>query len=647
MHHYTPISPASIEWQDGLPFSGTHSDIYFSREGGLDETHYVFIEGNALPTRWRDCSTFTIAETGFGTGLNFLCTAKLWLQNNSSGHLHFVSAEKHPLTADDLTHVLLQWPELKSVSDELTSNYPPLTYGYHRRDLFGGRISLTLMFGDATEMFTQLNASVDAWFLDGFAPSKNPDMWETGLLKQITRLTREGGSFATFTAAGTVRRGLQDEGFDVNIRPGFGRKRDMLIGRLSNKAEIASPQPWFYYTAQPPTHDAIVIGGGIAGSCASHSLARRGWQVTLIERHAELAQEASGNHAGVVMPRLTADMGSDGQFYLSAFLYTIDWLNRFKTKNPELPWHSTGVVQLCNKKQQQRLAKLDLPERVLQIIDQPSASIKCGNVTNSGGLFYPEGGWLEPPALCNALIASQRDNIRRCFQQKAITLKRNGNYWQVLDSSNNTVAESATIIICNGYHVEEMLGVENRFSLIRTRGQLAYLPATTKSGALKTPVCYDGYLIPAHNDLHVAGATYSVDDNETQCRDEDEQKIIAELENALPGFETTSPTQGRVAFRSSTEDHLPLIGPLPDIDFYGRHYVDLHHGRPVQNYHNAAYLPGLYISCGHGSRGLISAPFAAETIAATINNEPLPAPVNLLNAVHPARFMIRKLKRKR
>jgi len=645
MLHYQPIEPAIIDWDNGTPRCAKHGDIYFSTDGGIKETEYVFLQGNQLPQRWQEQSSFTIAETGFGTGLNFLCTLKHWLATApQDARLNYISVEKHPLHKTDLQRAMTNWPELAEIGAELLEHYPPLVHGLHQRKLFNGRVSLNLLFGDASAMLKDIDVAVDAWYLDGFAPSKNPGMWTPELFKQIARLTCPGGSFATFTAAGMVRRGLKAEGFEVKTPPGFGRKRNMSVGRLINPPKQQSQQPWFEYPkTETNTKQAIVIGAGLAGCTTSHALAEQGWQVTLIERHAQIAQEASGNHAGVVMPRLTADMSADGRFYLSAFLHSTHWLNQLKKRDPSLPWFQSGVLQLCDERQQQRMQKLGLPEDVLETCDVKTASQRCGIKTKRGGLFFPGGGWLEPPALCQWLLNDQCDNITKLLNQSALTLKRHNDEWQVI-GKEGVIAQAETVIIANGYDAERLLGTDT-FTLQKVRGQLTYIKAIPQSQGLKTPICYDGYIIPGHKGLHCVGASYDIDDDDTELRPESKQLILSALTEELTEFDNAKVASGRVAFRTSTQDHLPLIGPVPDLEFYKNNYADLHHGKPAHRYPNAEYLPNLFISAGHGSRGLISCPMAAQQISTMFNDELSPLMADMIKTAHPARFAVQLMKK--
>lgn len=235
------INHAKIEWPNGQPFASTFQDVYFSSDNGLLETEYVFLQGNALSTRWQELSTntFTIAETGFGTGLNFLCAAKTWLATAPKhAVLHFISVEKYPLSLPDITTALQLWPELNDFSAPLLAQYERALNGMESIMLYDHRVQLCLLVGDATSRlksidYAHTNTSIDAWFLDGFSPAKNSDMWQPALFKAMAELSKHQTTFATFTSASAVRRGLVASGFSVNKRSGFGKKREMLYGTFT------------------------------------------------------------------------------------------------------------------------------------------------------------------------------------------------------------------------------------------------------------------------------------------------------------------------------------------------------------------------------------------------------------------------------
>jgi tRNA 5-methylaminomethyl-2-thiouridine biosynthesis bifunctional protein len=233
----------TLEWRDGQPYSSLYGDVYYSTDiknpqQGLDETDYVFLQHNHLAQRWQSLANtdFVIAETGFGTGLNFLSACQLWLKTAPvSAKLHFISVEKHPLTRDELSQTQAMWPSFNALSNNLLEQYGDLGAGLHNYTFFDGRITLSLLIGDACQMLSQLQTKMDAWFLDGFSPAKNPDMWQQALYMQIARLSKTGTTFATFTSAGMVRRGLLAVGFNVKKTTGYGKKREMSYGQFGSE----------------------------------------------------------------------------------------------------------------------------------------------------------------------------------------------------------------------------------------------------------------------------------------------------------------------------------------------------------------------------------------------------------------------------
>lgn len=239
------ISHAQIEWSDqSEPFSPLFEDVYFNTDEGVNESLYVFIQGNRLEQRWQDClsPSFTIAETGFGTGLNFLITClefqrfKNKYPNSPLKQLNFCSFEKYPLTVTDLKIALARWPLLNEFITPLLEQYPQPIAGCHHINIEPSNIYLDLWFGDVIDNLPLLvnaqNRSVDCWYLDGFAPSKNPDMWSKQLFQKIADSCKPDATIATFTAAGFVRRGLIDVGFNMQKRAGYGKKREMIVGQF-------------------------------------------------------------------------------------------------------------------------------------------------------------------------------------------------------------------------------------------------------------------------------------------------------------------------------------------------------------------------------------------------------------------------------
>lgn len=301
------LRPAELDWSQGQPQASDFGDIYFSREDGAAETRHVFLDGNRLGERFSALSSaqaFTIIETGFGTGLNWLCTQALRAEHGHSGWLHYLSIEKHPLTRADLIRAHACWPAFAAFASALQEHYPALVPGFHRLVFPQWHSTLTLVFADVAAALPRISAQADAWFLDGFAPSRNPQMWTAELYTGMARLSAPGSSFATFTAAGDVRRSLAAAGFAVEKIPGFGKKREMLRG-VFNTAPAIKNQPEKPWLARPPQmpaateREALIIGAGIAGAATARALALRGWRVCVLEKNT-VASAASGNPAAVV-----------------------------------------------------------------------------------------------------------------------------------------------------------------------------------------------------------------------------------------------------------------------------------------------------------------------------------------------------------
>lgn len=626
---------AQLEWRNNQPYSQQYEDVYFSTDDGLAESDYVFFQHNQLASRWQALKdeTFIIAETGFGTGLNFLCAWQRWIQYApKTAHLHFVSTEKFPLSETDLAQALELWPSLEPLNKALLAQYQNIREGFHRLSFDDGRVTLTLLIGDANKTLAQLNAQVDAWFLDGFAPAKNPDMWQSDLFQQMARLSHQATTFATFTSAGEVKRNLQTAGFGVNKAPGFGKKREMLFGQFVGTKSQSSPLS---------QKKAIVIGGGLAGTSSAQALARRGWQVTLIERHATLAKEGSGNPLGVLYPRLIGGDTAINQLALQGFLYSARLFDQLHLSAAD--YSPCGVLQLAfNAREQQRLSKIakDYPD-LIHNTNEKESSVLSGIKLNLDGAFIPQAGWINPAALCLAFAHHPNIQIKR--HTEAISLKYINQCWQVWNGES-CVAEAPAVIIAGANDTQNFSQTQH-CELSAVRGQITLLPITEQSQTIKTVICTDAYLSPAKDGFHCLGATFTPNDSTIDERVHDHQSNLKQLKTLAPPLAETYKNvdvTGRAALRCVTSDYLPLAGAVLDV-------TQLHQEPPRYNTpaEQLPWLKGLYVNTGHGAKGLVNAPICAEAIASLICNEPSPIPNSLLSALDPNRFALKKMGLKR
>ncbi len=652
------IKPANIQWSNGIPFSGEYDDYYFSKLSGIDETRYVFLENNQLPQRWNSLqyNHFSICETGFGTGLNFLCTWDLWLQNSQpEEQLHFVSVEKFPIRKDDLQKILTQWPEFSQLSEQLLSQYPPMVPGWHtlhfQPNPQRGTITLQLFFGDIDEWLPQIQGPIDAWFLDGFTPLKNPDMWGSDLFLNMKRLTRSQGTVATFTAASEVKRSLRAAGFTVIKTKGFGKKREMLyaVQTLNNgpqEPHYINNKPWFespILSNTPKNKTALVIGGGISGCSTAHALAKRGWKVQLIEQHPKLASEASGNTQGVLYAKLSTQLSPHSQFYLAGYLYS---LNLLKAQLDRQHWDDCGVLQLAlNDKELQRQTSFiknnDLSDIIIAVNQQQASDIAGVNIEYPG-LFFKGGAWAYPKYWCEKLVGHK--NIEIIYNSKIQTLEQDTTKnWHATSVNDQRFHAQVTVVCCAQQSLN--FPMLDFLPLKEIPGQVTTVDINHIT--LNTILCGKNYVTPTLNGQLNFGATYRIKNDNQDVTQADHTKNLDNLKDAFPSVAEqltgNEKISGRTSGRCTTQDYTPIAGPVCDPSLFNNDFDELQKNRKWRFYKPAQFLKGLYVNLGHGSRGLISAPLCAELIAAQINNEPLPMPRSIANIVNPNRFLVKRL----
>lgn len=665
---FVPIQTADLVWRDGLPFSNRFDDIYFSNENGLLEAEHVFITGNNLIKRWQSLSentdeSFVIAETGFGSGLNFLLAWSLWLKYApNTARLHFISCEKFPLTHNDLTRCLALWPQLQAQADVLLAEYPILTPGFHQLQFENGRVNLTLMLGEAVYCYNQLlicgdvrlekqlrTSFVDAWFLDGFAPAKNQAMWSEDLFHTVRLLSKTSTTLATFSAAAVVKKNLHAAGFIITKIKGFGRKREMIIARFMEANEsVLQDKPKFRSTpwhVSTPTvvqnKKALIVGAGLAGCYMAYALAKRGWLVTLIDEQSEVGCGASGNRQAVLYPKLSAYRSPLTMFMLSAFLFASRAYSQLLEK--QSIGVLSGILQLAfHDKEIAAQASLHewlstYPELGV-LVDKQDGSEMAGIQLQSDGLFIPRSGWLDSQALCKLL--SQTPGINWVPNTSVQELIFTNGQWHVGAHS------AEVLVIANGYQAMQFMHTAY-LPIKAIRGQMTIIASNKNSEKLKIPLCGDGHVLPVNNKTHAIGATYHSSAMDNICHLADDRSNLARLEKIAANLPWSNQVKSNWAgIRGATTDYLPVVGPVPKADIFKEQFLGLATNAKRWIPQAGVYHPGLFICAGFGSRGLTTIPLSAEWLAAFINDEPNFLPRSLAQALSPARFLRKELIKK-
>lgn len=580
-----------LHWtDDGAPQSGRFGDVYFSREDGLSETRAVFLTGCGLPEAWRDRRRFTVAELGFGTGLNIAALLDLWrAEGPANGRLHIFSVEGFPLSRDEAARALSNWPEIADAAEALLAVWPAPTPGLHRMDLPGFNATLDLFIGEVEDALTQWSGQADAWFLDGFAPSTNPGMWSDAVMDGIAARSAPGARVATFTVAGVVRRGLSERGFTVDKRPGHGRKRERLEAVLPGAA------------ADPAPAAVAIIGAGIAGASLARAFVELGVRPTVIEADRPGAG-ASGFAASLVTPRLDAGDRSIAALYASA-------LERAGALYAATPGAvlAKGVLQLeqapRDAGRHAKVAAQDLwPEGAMTVLDAEACTARLGEPVETGGLLMRDAMALRPAAVLEAWLADAER-----VQATVARIERRDNGWRLFDAAGAVVIDAEVVVLAAGWRNAALLAEP---ILSPVAGQADVAP-----GLEGGPVAWGGYAVPTGEGL-LFGATHDRGVTEPAPSDEGSARNLATVESRLPELAAritaAGSTVSRTAVRATTPDRLPLAGALDE---------------------------GLYVLGGMGSRGFCASPLLAEHVAALATGAPSPLARDLAARVSPSRFV--------
>lgn len=624
------IQTADVEWQqiDGIdvPVSKQFGDVYFSKDNGLLETRHVFLNGNDLPERLSNLQPFeyfSVGETGFGTGLNILALWQLWQQvrPNNHSHLHAISVEKFPLSKTDLIRALNVWPELKPIADQLIAQYPHPIAGCHRFSFPEERFSLDLWLGDAHDVFPSMakTSRVNAWFLDGFAPACNPDIWEEQVLNHIVGLSGIGTTFSSFSVAGVLKRGLTQHGISISRPRGYKHKREMLKAiwlpaepentsdAVDTKSVLNQNQPDQVLHAFKQRQIAI-IGAGIAGLTSAWTFAERGHQVMLYDQSEPLAG-GSGNPLALLNPKLCPIEQSHEHLMTLAWQHALQHYPKFQAFRP------IQVYQLALKKAEDLL---DLEQQYPAGLLTTETTADSALITEYPSLNLTEAGAVSPHQLKDQILAHPLIQ----FVQANIT-QIHPEHNEIIDEHAQSLGQFDHVIVCCARHTAAFF--EHYPVLKPIRGQVSWVENTAQPLALNQAYSYGGYCMQLDAQQLILGASFYPNRDDSDVLLEDHVHNYELIHSVFPHYAQSLPDvttwQGRASVRAQSLDYFPVLGKMSE-------------------------QTEIYSFAGLGSKGFLFAPLCSEILAAQILKEACPVPESLLQKFSPTRFQ-KKLKAKK
>ena len=603
---------------------------------------------DALQRHWRHRASFTLLDLDFNDGRRFVSAAAALLADGAGPHrLHyFALAERwdmRAVTAHAEALGIDAGAEFGKFVAQLSNAWLPATPGFQRLILAEGRLVLTLASGMPATDLPQLDLRFDAAYC-------RLDEMESNAIRWLARLAAEDALIALAGDAGNagnadrIQADLAQAGFaDMAQSPAIGDAGDRMLRLTRRMSSRSLPRHRAFGPPPDAEKHAIVIGAGLAGAAACHRLVARGWQCTVIERHTEPAQEASGNAAGIFMPVLSQDDNPLSRLSRAAFLFALHLWEGLGGVGAALQGQRCGVLQVPRS---DALPFADMnasrawPADFARRLSDAQASAALGQrVAGSGAWWFEKAGWLRPGAVCEAMLAACGERSGILYGRDAARLHRADGVWRALDAAGSVIAQAPTLILANGVQAMQFAQLA-QLPLQAIRGQVTHLPA--RAADVPFVVCGDAYLTPASHGIASLGATYDRD-SDPALRTESHRQNVQHLQAMLPDWSPQldmATLDGRVGFRCVTADRLPLVGALPDLA-----QTDGNGGKRPERLEDVPRQAGLHGLLGYGSRGLIWAPLAAELLAAQLNGEPSPLPRDLAAMLDPARFVLKQRRR--
>lgn len=631
---------SDIILEDNTPKSVLFDDIYYSKHSGVEEANYVFIKHNNLENRFtslKDNDIFVIAESGFGAGINFLTTLILWDQVvTSNAKLIFYSFEKYPLKQETLQVILDNIVEFKKIKNELIAQYYLLTMGCHRIKF--KNVFLNLIIGDINSTIKNYTFKANAWFLDGFNPNKNISMWSDTVFKNMSRLSENEATFATYSANSRIQQLLNVNGFIVKKTKGF-YKREMIFGFKNNEISYKTTyiKPWLQKYNVKTNKKVAIIGSGLSGLFTAYALKNRGYDVTIFEKSNKLGTDASGNYQGALYGNFYGNNLNALELNFSSYRYSHYLINKILKDSNAIDNCGLILIPKNNKelKQQQNLLQSHIPPEFCRYVSKSQMQeLANHDIFEENGLYFPFGLWVNPQKLLSTLAK----NIIVQFNTEITNLEQlNDDSWN-LYRDNKCIFNTQTVILCNSHNFNKYPITKN-LKIRKIRGQTSVI---NQPNNLKTIICKNGYIMPSFNNKYTIGATFKCNEETVEMREYEHLENITNIKDIFPNINTKN-IDGNVGIRSCAYDYFPIVGPISDYNKFINYYSKLKVDKNFKINTTCPYLKGLFANVGHGSKGLLTIPLASEIIADYIENLPNLCGNNLLEKIIPNRLYINLL----
>ena len=610
------MNKARLIYKNKGIYSLDFKDIYFDTQQGLDESRFVYSEA----FEFKEQDTFIIAELGFGVGLNFFLSLQRFLKAKiRPKRLFYVSLEGFYIEKEHLRQIYQKlglYDQFKELLEPFLRFYPKCKDGVYR--FYFENAFLDLVFGEATQSLKELDFKADVWYLDGFNPRTNPGMFDESTVKQIARLSKLGASIHTFSAASILQKTLKENGFEIKKTKGFN-KREMIKAYLRNKPEFNDTQAYFSPVSMPPKNKQVaIIGAGIAGASLAYELNLRGFEVSVFEKNEALGQGASSNENGILSSLILKEGVLLGEFSQLAFYEA----SRFYQQILEL--FPNGALEVAHNEVMKERFNVQ-KHNPLFCIDKNTA-------------FLEDAMSIEPKKVVATLL--EKSAAKLYLKHEFVNFGYKNGEFSLNFKAKNAQDGFGTLIYAMGAECKDFLNFD-MMKLSSVRGQVTHLKPF-----LKTPYALSskGYICPPLPSLQVIGASYDRLNADKKPLEKDDENNIDNIKEFLKGDEKLEIIGAKVGFRSYSSDRFGVFGAFYDESFYKEVYKSL-----LWNKNKAQVLPKntphLYLSVAHGSRGFATAIIAARYLCALIEDEPLFLPKKFIPCIHPARFLIRKLKK--